>query len=292
MLLPLSAAVSVPVRPGSSAAQFRARVRMVFARPLAKAPAQPIDVDGAVEVSVSASSGQAASVVPSASRRKRPRRNARAQQTLCAGLPELPCRYAADGSGAPAQGKHAGRCIFCSSAAMARVIDTPQGRGNVVRLLKRWRLTAPDIFEAALSGSTLASAPEAVRLQVRFSAERPVRGGPRGAPISQDQALRWRQSVAAAPDAAQLQEYRAQVADDRAYVQRKFFPQRDRLVRHADFRWRNPMSAELQAQVQDLAFNDTGLPPATITPMATRLETWCKQHSWKVCALCGMVQPQ
>ena len=116
---------------GSSATQFRARVRMVFARPLAKAPAQPIDVDGAVEVSVSASSGQAASVVPSASRRKRPRRNARARQTLCAGLPELPCRYAADGSGAPAQGKHAGRCIFCSSAAMARVIDTPQGRGNV-----------------------------------------------------------------------------------------------------------------------------------------------------------------
>ena len=145
----------------------------------------------------------------------------------------------------------------------AMAIDTPQGWGSVVRLLKRWRLTAPNIFEAALSG--------------------------RSAPISQDQALRWRQSVAAAPDAAHLQEYRAQVAVDRAYVQRKFFPHRDRLVRHADFRWRNPMSAELQAQVQDLAFNDTGLPSATITPTATRLETWCKKHPWKVCALCGMV---
>ena len=273
MLLHLSAAVSVPVRPGSSATQFRARVGMVFARPLAKAPAQPIDVDGAVEISVSASCGQAASVVPSASRRKRPRRNARARQTLCAGLPGLPCRYAADGSGAPALGEHAGRCIFCSSAAMARVIDTPQGRGSVVRLLKRWRLTAPNIFEAALSGSTLASAPEAVRLQLRSSAERPVRGGVRGARISQDEALRWRQSVAAAPDAAQLQEYRAQVADDRAYVQRKFFPYRDRLVRHADFRWRNRCLQSCKHESRTLPSTTPAYPP----PPSPR-----RPHVWKL----------
>ncbi|CAE7917126.1 unnamed protein product, partial [Symbiodinium necroappetens] len=52
------------------------------------------------------------------------------------------------------------------------------------------------------------------------------------------------------------------------------------------------MSPDLQRQIHDLAFNDTGLPRASVAPTAERLETWCKQHSWKVCALCGSVQPQ
>ena len=245
-----------------------------------------MDVDAAFDMSVSATSDPAPA---RGSQRKRARKSGRDQQTLCRGAPGLPCCYAADGSAEPGQGKHDGRCIFCNPTAMAQTLETERGRGSVVRLLKRWRLGTPAVFEAAFSSSTLTSASEEMRLQLRSSAERPVRGPGRAFLASQEEALSWRQSVAAELDAAQSQQYRAKVEEDRAYVQRKFFPQRDRLIRHANYRWRNPMSPDLQGQIHDLAFNDTGLPRASVAPTAERLETWCKQHSWKVCALCGSV---
>ncbi|CAE7258069.1 PIF1 [Symbiodinium sp. CCMP2592] len=266
---------------------------MVFARPLAKA--RPLSTNGDGTISLSSDSGQAACQSPRGSKRKRPRTSRRDQQTLCRGLPGQACRYAADGSGSPARGMHAHLCIFCSPVAMAKTLETPTGRGSIVRLLKQWRIKAPAIFEEAFANSALTSAPDAVRQQLRASAERPVRTGARATAasrMSQDAALSWRQSVVAAPTTAQLQEYREGVADDRAYARRKFFPQRDRLVRHANFRWRNPMSPDLLTQVHDLAPNDTGLPAARVSATATSLETWCKQHSWKVCSCCGSVQPR
>ena len=47
--------------------------------------------------------------------------------------------------------------------------------------------------------------------------------------------------------------------------------QRDRLIRHANYRWRNPMSPDLQRQIYDLAFNDTGLPSCSDRQIASSI---------------------
>ncbi|CAE7038715.1 unnamed protein product [Symbiodinium natans] len=270
----------------------------VFARPLPEAPARAVDLDDVAVASLPASSERTstASAAAAGPGHKRPRRqrrgDARDRQVLCHGLPGQTCRFAADGSGARAQGKHGGRCVFCDESAMAQALGTPAGRGNIVRFLKQWRQAGSDTFDVALSRSTLASLPDEDRQGLRLSAELPVRR-----PVAQPagraaEALGRRRAVTAAPSAQQLQAYRAGVAEDRAYVRRKFFPQRDRRVRHADFRWKNPMPANLHAKIHDQAFNDTGLPDAHVTDKARLLELWCKQHSWKVCRLCATVQPQ
>ena len=104
--------------------------------------------------------------------------------------------------------------------------------------------------------------------------------------------LSWRLSIAAPPSASELQDYQARVEDDRSYVRRKFFPERQRRVKHAGWPWRNPMADALRAQVKDVAPNDTGLPSACVSPAATALEAWCKHASWGLCSQCGSVQPQ
>ena len=132
--------------PNSSPAH--ASSRMVFRRPLAKAPAQPVDVDDIAEVSLSVS---VAPTDPMAT--SKPKRACRApgdQQFICRTVgPD--CRYAADGSGARARGKRSGRCIFCCSAKMAAALDTQGGRGNVVRMLKQWKRSSSEVFDAAFS---------------------------------------------------------------------------------------------------------------------------------------------
>ena len=105
-------------------------------------------------------------------------------------------------------------------------------------------------------------------------------------------ALTWRASISKPPTQAEQREYQNGVEEDRAYVQKKFFPTRTRQVKHAGWRWQNPMSAELRTEVKDLAPNDTGLPAASITPAAVALEAWCKKASWGICSSCGAVQPQ
>ncbi|CAE7260998.1 unnamed protein product [Symbiodinium microadriaticum] len=224
---------------------------MVFARPLAKAPEQPVDVDAALDMSVSATSDPAPAC---GSQRKGARKSGRDRQTLCRGAPDLPCCYAADGSAEPGRGKHDGRCIFCNPTAMVQTLETEWGRGNVVRLLKRWRKC---VCSSAPLQNVLAS---------------------------QEEALSWRQSVAAELDAAQSQQYRVKVEEDRAYVQRKFFAKRS-----PDQARKLPVA---KSHVSGLAEAD--LRPRLQRHRPTKLlrPPNCKQHSWKVCALCGSVQPQ
>ena len=210
----------------------------------------------------------------------------RGTQQWCSGHAGQLCRFAADGHGGRARGKHDGRCVFCNPEHMSQTTRSAQGRGNVVRLLKRWKGTAPDVCRLACESLAFRGLPEELRQSLQASA------------LEEDQTsklaqvLPWRRSVAGAPTQAELESYKAGVEADRRYASKKFFPQHLRTVKHAGWQWRNPMSEELRAQVQDVRPNDTGLPAATTSSTAQALEAWCQKASWTLCETCGSVQPQ
>ena len=200
----------------------------------------------------------------------------------CTGIsPGKPCIFAADGSGAAAYGNFEGRCCFCNPGAMRNALATEQGRKNVARSLRAWKRHAAPIFDAALSQSTLASAAPAVREQLREAAS----------DAQYETVLARRISVLAAPTPEEKEGYEKGMAQDRTYVQKKFFPATKRIVRHAGYRWSNPMTEAQRAEVQDLLPNDTGLPAAGLTPNSRALEQWCREMSWALCRQCASVQP-
>ena len=164
--------------------------------------------------------------------------------------------------------------------ALRAAIGARHGRKNILQLLKAWRGSAPEIFEAALTETT--ALPAEAQAQLRADAMEPTH----------PELLARRASIAAGPTGEQQAEYRERVGRDRAYVQKKFFPRARRTIRHCDYQWQGPMSQELEANVQDLAPNDAGLPAASSSPAAAALEAWCKQGSWALCRRCGSVQPQ
>ena len=86
--------------------------------------------------------------------------------------------------------------------------------------------------------------------------------------------------------------YKKRVAEDRARVRRKFFPNRDKTVRHTGRSWSHPWGEDIAAAVRDVAPNDTGLPRSETSPMATMLEDWCKQGSWGICRQCFSLTPR
>ena len=156
-----------------------------------------------------------------------------------------------------------------------------QGRKNLVRSLKMWRRNAPPVFQAAWTESTLAGVAAEVQAQLRAAAEEP----------DYEETLARRASVLARRSPQEEQGYAEAVAQDRAYVQKKFFPNRKRAVRHAGYEWTNPMSEDLRKKVQDLLPNDTGLPAALISSTSKSIEQWCKKRSWSLCKHCASVQP-
>ena len=94
----------------------------------------------------------------------------RRRQVFCPGRgPERPCCFAADGSGraATAKGTRDGRCSFCHRDNMDTALGTARGRKIVARLLRQWRLMAPNIFEAAFNQSVLAEIDGATRESLR-----------------------------------------------------------------------------------------------------------------------------
>ena len=113
-----------------------------------------------------ASSPEIAEDVPIESHPKR----RRGTQTLCRGHAGGLCRFAADGRGGRARGKHGGRCIFCSLEDMAQTTQSSQGRGNVVRLLKQWKSQAPDVYSAACAGEAFPGLPSELRQTLLGSA--------------------------------------------------------------------------------------------------------------------------
>ena len=165
---------------------------------------------------------------------------------------------------------------------MEAALQTGQGRKNVARLLKQWRLIAPNIFEAAFDQSVLEEIGGATRESLRAQVSEPT----------WEELLAKRCSIVAGPSPQELREYQDGVEQDRTYVQKKFFPNRTRTVRHANHQWRAPMGEELRGQVRDLAHNDAGLPAANVSSAAAALETWCKRGSWDLCRRCASVQPR
>ena len=195
------------------------------------------------------------------------------------------CRFAADGSGGAANGNQwggAGRCSFCDKAKMETALATSRGRGNIVRMLRQWYQTTRPIFQAALSHSTITELDGQQQAELRAQAATPTAR----------EVLGRRGPVLAAATPEERQAYTTAVQGDKDYVRRKFFPQRKRTVRHAAMEWSHPMTEEWQAQIQDTAANDTGLPAATCSPAATALEQWCKHASWDLCRTCASVQPR
>ena len=52
------------------------------------------------------------------------------------------------------------------------------------------------------------------------------------------------------------------------------------------------MSEELNAKIDDKAFNDSGLPAAHVTSTAAAIERWCKEGSWSFCSNCHLLRPR
>ena len=90
-------------------------------------------------------------------------RAGRSRQRWCAGRAGSVCRFAADGSGGQARGKHGGQCVFCSDAGMAAAVQTPGARRNLARMLKQWQQDAEPIFAAAIDRSALTTLAEDMR---------------------------------------------------------------------------------------------------------------------------------
>lgn len=213
-----------------------------------------------------------------AAARARPRQRA----DLCRGLPDRPCRFAANGSGTAAQRQHGRDCVFCDGEALQTALQSSKGRGNVLRSLKKWRRGAPEIFDAAFGQSAVADLDDAQRQRLLADA----------CEATYSELMERRKSIAAARAQPEEEDYLQRVEQDRAYVRKKFFPSTRRRVRHCGHEWQNPMPAELRDQVQGLAPNDAGLPKAAASRASAAVEAWCKRGSWDVCRRCAAVQPQ
>ena len=99
----------------------------------------------------------------------------RRRQVFCPGRgPEQPCCFAADGSGRAAKGTRDGCCSFCHRDNMDTALGTARGRKIVARLLRQWRLMAPNIFEAAFNQSVLAEIDGATRESLRAQVSEPM----------------------------------------------------------------------------------------------------------------------
>ena len=70
------------------------------------------------------------------------------------------------------------------------------------------------------------------------------------------------------------------------------FRTQDRQILHSGHFWRNPLTADLAARVSDQAPNDTGLPAAHVSPVASNVEAWCKEGSWSMCLTCSSLHPR
>ena len=190
------------------------------------------------------------------------------------------CRFGSNGEGGPAEGHNSGQCSLCSLAGLRKAMETAKGRAIIVRLLKKWCTAAPDIFRQAFAASAIVDLPPDEQDRLRKDAT---------VGATQD-LLAKRQSIAAGPTAEEMRAYEEKVQQDRALVQKKFFPARQRTVRHAAFQWTNPMAEEQRAKIADIAPNDAGLPAASTSPEAKNLETWCKKNSWQICGQCFSVE--
>ena len=245
---------------------------------------------------------------------------------FCWGRPGEPCRFSMAESGARARYQAGSwqQCAWCSESWLAQAMAAPNGRRTLTRgLTFFWRnntgvfwaarsrlpesvrtwfplraLGLPPAFHTAEAAAAATSTPQGrgrcvAEMEAKMIAEpRRARQARARTDAAAAKKSAWdlRRRLRAPPAVEEAEVYQARVAEDRARVQRKFFPTRKKLVKHSGWRWEHSLAEEIRAAA-DVAPNDTGLPKATCD-LAAALEGWCKLGSWAVCAACGSVEPR
>ena len=185
---------------------------------------------------------------------------------------------------------------FHSAEALAAALGTSPGCARVLAALRKRQATDPDLIAEALK----AVPPQHLAgLQAKPAQEPRRRRQARARAAAETVEQQWDRLLAGrrrlrSPACLDTESsvFAERVTEDRARVRRKFFPARPRQVRHTGRSWTNPFTDALAARIRDLASNDTGLPRAHVTPMATMLEDWCKQGAWGICERCHSLEPR
>ncbi|CAE7349184.1 pif1, partial [Symbiodinium sp. CCMP2592] len=185
---------------------------------------------------------------------------------------------------------------FHSAASLRVAVATSQGRGRILAVLRKRQAADPDLVAEALKAvpaehledfeARLAQEPRRVRQARRRAAAETVEQR-----WERLLAHRRRLRVPALPE-AEAATYSRRATEDRTRVRRKFFPAQPKEVRHTGRQWSNPWTDAAAERVRDVADNDTGLPRAAITPLASMLENWCKQGAWAICDRCFSLEPR
>jgi len=106
-----------------------------------------------------------------ATQRKRMKPSWECKGFRCESGQVLECIFHEDGDGKKASGHNQRRCIFCSIEAYEDAMMTPQGKGNIVRKLKRWFQLGSPTYELVWSYSILACESEETCAMLRKAAE-------------------------------------------------------------------------------------------------------------------------
>lgn len=183
--------------------------------------------------------------------------------------PGLPCVYSQKRVGQPAMADNGGQCLFCSESRMADACSTAKGRANVAKALKSFR--AHYAKHTHVYNSAILKVPEALRDKLHKEALKPKRAPVRGLRAEEQSdaaAETWRGALSRRKRAfkelssKQVTAYKKRRTADRARAEKKFF-----------------LDNELPPPAaKDLAENDAGLPPASLSERAAFVETWCKRE--------------
>ncbi|CAE7689606.1 unnamed protein product [Symbiodinium sp. CCMP2592] len=185
---------------------------------------------------------------------------------------------------------------FHSVASLQATLATPHGRGRVLAMLRKRQATDRDLVSEALKALP-AEYLEDFETKLAQEPRRARQARQRAAAETVEQrwerllARRRRLRVPSRPD-EEAAVYGRRAAEDRVRVRRKFFPAQPKEVRHTGRQWSNPWTDAAAERVRDVADNDTGLPRAATTPLATMLEDWCKQGAWAICERCFSLEPR
>ena len=192
------------------------------------------------------------------------------------------CVFSLSNKGAPARTQKPGHCMFCCKDEMARQLEVRGGR-YVTRDLRKLRSLDETIFEkAAARVRELGGASVVARALERTKQSAP----PKPLREKWDALLAQRTAVRGPLREPEAEAYEKQRLRDRAWVRRKFFSE--------DHAARGPITQEAEdaekhwmpGECGDIAINDTGLPAASRSELATRAELWCKYGSWTMCSKC------
>ena len=205
----------------------------------------------------------------------------------CRGLPQRPCIFKQNGCQEPAKALRAGLCYFCHAPSLS----LPEEGSDAQKegLFRKLHCLHPEAREVVLEERL----PGEVSLEYRRSlqpAQRPKRQRlPKRLSVADQEVaysdeviknlreegcLIWKAPLAGrqAPrrfwSPTESQVYRSQVLEDRAKSRRVLKQPKKRV------------------KPEEEVDNDTDLPPAKRSRLATDIENWCRYNSWSICSSC------